>query len=492
MSAADADGNGGAASPAAPVPPSSPPRIRELPLDTVHRIAAGEVVQRPASALKELLENSLDAGAQRVTITAREGGARLLQVQDDGAGVAARDLPLLARRHATSKLRAYEDLETVATLGFRGEALASISYVAHLTVTTMRRPGGGDGAAEAAAGNDAAAAAAAAAAADPPPAHGLRARYRDGELLDPPGAEPVAAVPGTTITVEDLFYNVPSRRASLRPAEEHALLLDVARKYAVHRPRVALALRRHGEARADLCTTGGAATTRLDAIRQVFGAEVAAGLVPVGPLRGGEGGVGDDVPADAGLCYEAEGYVSGLAAVGGSGGGGAPGAGGGGSGGGGAGARRAAASAAAVFVNGRPVDMAPLRRAIEQVYASHNPKATKPFIFLVSFFFLCAGAPRGRDVLRQPAVTQGGGGVVRAAVSVSLGIASVSLSYARAGRAFLRLSLFSFFVCGGARFCAAAAPVFFLFLCSSFPPSLLYSPRPPRRRPIASYASCAS
>jgi DNA mismatch repair protein MLH1 len=353
---------------------TSPPRIRQLPLETVHRIAAGEVVQRPASALKELLENSLDAGATRVTVTAREGGARLLQVQDDGSGVATDDLPLLARRHATSKLRAFEDLETVATLGFRGEALASISFVAHLTVTTMRRAAD-DGSAAAAAENTATA-----------PQHGLRARYRDGELLTPPGAEPVAAVPGTTITVEDLFYNVPSRRASLRPAEEHALLLDVARKYAVHRPHVAFALRRHGEARADLSTTGGAATTRLDAIRQVFGAEIAAGLVSVGPLRGGDAGVGDDVSPEAGLNYEAVGYVSGLAAAGG-GGGGASGGGAGG-GGGGAGARRAAASAAAVFVNGRPIEMAPLRRAIEQVYASHNPKATKPFIFLVSFAFV--------------------------------------------------------------------------------------------------------
>jgi DNA mismatch repair protein MLH1 len=369
-----------AAAATAPPPPRSPPRIRQLPTETVHRIAAGEVVQRPASALKELLENALDAGATRVSVTARDGGARLLQVQDDGSGVAEEDLPLLARRHATSKLRAFEDLETVATLGFRGEALASISFVAHLTVTTMRRTmaGAGGGSGDGSNGGPAA----------PPPQHGLRARYRDGELLDPPGAEPVAAVPGTTITVEDLFYNVPSRRASLRPAEEHGLLLDVARKYAVHRPTVAFALRRHGEARADLSTTGGARATRLDAIRQVFGAEVASGLIAVGPLRGGDQGVGDDVTPDAGLNYEVEGYVSGLAAVG---------AGGGASGGGagGAGARRAAASAAAVFVNGRPVDMSALRRAVEQVYTSQNPKATRPFIFLVSRLLLFWGGPKG-------------------------------------------------------------------------------------------------
>lgn len=190
---------GGAGAPAAAVPQPAP--ILQLPEAVVHRIAAGEVIQRPASALKEMVENSMDAGATRISVTVKEGGLRLLQVSDDGCGITRGDLPLLCVRHATSKLRAYEDLETIATLGFRGEALASISFVAHLSVTTMTRGG----------------------------QHGWRATYQDGVLLDPPGAKPCAAVPGTVLTVEDLFYNVPARRKAFRAggAEEGALVLDL-------------------------------------------------------------------------------------------------------------------------------------------------------------------------------------------------------------------------------------------------------------------------
>jgi len=179
----------------------APAPIIQLPEAVVHRIAAGEVIQRPVSALKEMIENSIDAGATRVGVSVKEGGLRLLQVSDDGCGVPRKDLPLLCVRHATSKLRAYEELETIATLGFRGEALASISFVAHLSVTTMTRGS----------------------------AHGWRAGYQDGVLLDPPGSKPCAAVPGTVLTVEDLFYNVPARRKAFRTggSEEGALILDL-------------------------------------------------------------------------------------------------------------------------------------------------------------------------------------------------------------------------------------------------------------------------
>lgn len=150
-----------------------PAAIVRLEDHVVHRIAAGEVVQRPASALKEMLENSLDAGAKHITVIIKEGGLKYLHIQDDGCGVRLEDLPILCQRHTTSKLRAFEDLDTISTLGFRGEALASISFVAHVTVTTMTAN----------------------------MQHGYRVKYADGEML-PPGPKPTAAVPGTSIIVE--------------------------------------------------------------------------------------------------------------------------------------------------------------------------------------------------------------------------------------------------------------------------------------------------
>ncbi|KAI8475935.1 MAG: hypothetical protein J3K34DRAFT_517092 [Monoraphidium minutum] len=298
--------------------------ILQLPEAVVHRIAAGEVIQRPASALKEMVENSIDAGASRVAVTLKEGGLRLLQVADDGCGVAAGDLPLLCVRHATSKLRAYEDLETVATLGFRGEALASISFVAHLGVVTMARG-------------------------DP---HGWRASYQDGALLEPPGPRPCAAVPGTVLTVEDLFFNVPARRKAFRAggAEEGAL------RYAVWAaPRVGFSLRRQGEARADLATAPGA--SRLDVIRQLHGPDLAAALLPLAVARGEEPSASLPHDAPGGPHLRAQGYVTGLAWAG----------------------RR---SGLVLFINGRCVECGPLKRGAEAVYASLVPRAAKPWMFL--------------------------------------------------------------------------------------------------------------
>ena len=117
----------------------SPPKILRLAESVVNRIAAGEVIQRPVSAVKELIENSLDAASTSINLTIKDGGLKLIQVSDDGHGIRCEDLPILCERHTTSKLSAFEDLQRITSMGFRGEALASMTYVAHVTVTTITK-----------------------------------------------------------------------------------------------------------------------------------------------------------------------------------------------------------------------------------------------------------------------------------------------------------------------------------------------------------------
>ena len=188
--------------------------IRRLPPHLVNRIAAGEVVERPASALKELVENSIDAGATRIAVTIGQGGIGRIEVADDGCGMSAEDMALALERHCTSKLPD-EAIESVLTLGFRGEALPSIASVARVTIES--RPAGRDG----------------------------WSRVVDnGEVLrDGPAAVP----PGTRIVVEDLFARVPARRKFLRsPRSEYAACLDMVRRLAMARPDIAFTLEHDG------------------------------------------------------------------------------------------------------------------------------------------------------------------------------------------------------------------------------------------------------
>ncbi|TWI04737.1 DNA mismatch repair protein MutL [Luteimonas cucumeris] len=204
--------------------------IRQLPDTLINQIAAGEVVERPASVVKELVENALDAGATRIDIDLEEGGVRLIRIRDDGGGIAADDLPLAVARHATSKIASLDDLEAVATLGFRGEALPSIASVSRFALTSRHN------------GEE----------------HGATLPVDGGRLGN---VVPKAHPPGTTVEVRDLFYNVPARRKFLR-AERTELghIEEWLRTLALARPDVELRLSHNGKASRRYRGDGGIAT----------------------------------------------------------------------------------------------------------------------------------------------------------------------------------------------------------------------------------------
>lgn len=232
------------------------PAIRILPDNLVNKIAAGEVIERPASVVKELLENALDAGARRITVEVEAGGRRLIRVADDGCGMSHDDALLAFERHATSKLRTTDDLLAIATLGFRGEALPSIASVSRVVLET--RP------AQQSSGT---------------PESGTRIEIHGGRML---AARDVGCPPGTQVEVRSLFYNVPARRKFLRSeTTELGHIASLVTHYALAHPEISFALRSGTHTILDAAPVAGLP----ERLYQVLGRATLEELIDIGRLR---------------------------------------------------------------------------------------------------------------------------------------------------------------------------------------------------------------
>ncbi|XP_063421128.1 DNA mismatch repair protein Mlh1-like [Mytilus trossulus] len=291
----------------------APGVIRKLDEVVVNRIAAGEVIQRPANALKEMIENSLDAKSTSIQVTVKQGGLKLLQIQDNGSGVRKEDMEIVCERFTTSKLQKFEDLNSIATYGFRGEALASISHVAHVTITTRT--------------------------ADSKCAY--KGMYSDGKLKEP--VKPCAGNVGTQITVEDLFYNITTRRKALKsPSDEHAKVVEVVSRYAVHNSGVGFTVKKHGDSTADVRTPVN--SSPVDNIRTIFGPSIAKELLNISH-------------ENQQMSFKLNGYITNAN-------------------------YSMKKCTFLLFINHRLVDSGSLKKAIDNVYQAYLPKNMHPFLYL--------------------------------------------------------------------------------------------------------------
>ena len=238
------------------------PRIQILPDTVASAIAAGEVIERPASVVKELVENAIDAGAARIQIEVEQAGSGRIAVSDDGHGIRSDDVVLAVERYATSKLKTAEDLFNVRSLGFRGEALSSIGSVARLEITTRSIH----------------------------EAKGTRLKVEGGEILE---VGSVGAAPGTIVTIRDLFYNVPARRKFLKSATtERRRISTLVNRYALAYPQVSLRLLQEGRTSFESSGSG----DEREVLAQVFNLDIARAMLAV--------------PTPGDMEYKIRGFVS--------------------------------------------------------------------------------------------------------------------------------------------------------------------------------------
>ncbi len=228
-------------------------QIKRMPIELANKIAAGEVVQRPASAVKELLENAIDAGATEISVLIKASGSNLIQVRDNGTGMSPQDAVECFERHATSKIRTSEDLENIRTLGFRGEALASIAAISQVALKTKRHED----------------------------SHGTLVRIEGGKVVE---TSPCATAPGTTIEVRNLFFNVPARRSFLKsPSTEFRHISDVFVSSALANPWTMFKLEQEEQEVYRLINSQAEnfQNALRERLRAILGSDVAQHLVPV-------------------------------------------------------------------------------------------------------------------------------------------------------------------------------------------------------------------
>ncbi|KAL6948797.1 hypothetical protein ACO0QE_001270 [Hanseniaspora vineae] len=304
--------------------------IKPLDPDVVNKIAAGEIIISPTNALKELIENSIDAGATKIDVTVQNNGFKLLQISDNGSGISKDDFPILCHRFTTSKISSFSDLSKIQSFGFRGEALSSISHIAHLSLITKRQD-------------------------DKEGDIAWKGVYEMGELV-PGSVKPSAGNQGTIISITDLFYNTPSRLKSLNQKEEYHKILDCLGKYSINNQSIGFTLKKADESKMALIIKS--ATPVIDRIRSIFGSSIANDLI--------EFEIKDiEKPVQELGFMSCKGLVSNLNYANNS--------------------NRKAAKPV-FFINNRLIDCEPLKRAVYQIYANYLPRgAPRPFVYLSVF-----------------------------------------------------------------------------------------------------------